>query len=222
MVLLVAIFAGAGGAHGPGPVAIAHAQHAADRGSASKIPDSVWSRMQGRSWHRGRGCPSPERLSLLTIPYRDFGGQRQTGRMIVARAVADQVLDVFAAIHRAGFPIASMRLVSDFGGSDARSMAANNTSAFNCRLKSSGRGLSDHARGLAIDINPVQNPYVARGRVQPVSARKYARPGNRRGASVGVITRNGPVVRAFRRIGWGWGGNWRRVRDYQHFSRSGR
>ena len=192
------------------------------RGTAAKIDDELWARIKGRSWHAGRGCPARSKLRVLAIPYIDFAGNTQDGRMIVAAAVSEDVLDVFAKLFRAGFAVARMRLMHTFDGDDRKSMRDNNTSAFNCRAKSSGGRLSSHAYGRAIDINPVQNPYLRKGRVLPAAGSAYARPSVRRRGGVGVIRNGGVVVRAFRGIGWHWGGNWRSVKDYQHFSQSGK
>ncbi|MEO1719999.1 MAG: M15 family metallopeptidase [Pseudomonadota bacterium] len=195
---------------------------AKDAGSIRPISDAMWQAMVGVSWHRGRGCTQRSGLRLLTVPYVDFSGAPQTGHLIVARDVARGVLSAFARMRSSGFRIARMEPVHVFGGSDARSMAANNTSGFNCRLKSSGRGLSEHAKGRAIDINPVQNPYVSRRGIFPPAGRTFATRVARRRGHIGLITRGGAAHQAFRSIGWGWGGNWRRLKDYQHFSKSGR
>jgi D-alanyl-D-alanine carboxypeptidase len=191
-------------------------------GQASAIDDATWQRMQGRTWRAGLGCPPRERLALLTVPHIDFDGAAQVGRMVVAADTARDVLSVFADLHAKRFPIASMRLVDEFEGDDDASMAANNTSAFNCRLAFGKDRLSEHSFGTAIDINPRQNPFVIDGRVMPAEGRAYATPAVRRKPQPGLITADDPVVRAFVRIGWGWGGEWTGKRDYQHFSRSGR
>ncbi|MGE3245914.1 MAG: M15 family metallopeptidase [Beijerinckiaceae bacterium] len=192
---------------------------AAERGSWRPLPDAIWQAMQGTSWHPGRGCPGREALALLAVPYRDFSGHAQTGQLVVARSVAVPVLTAFAAIYRSGFRIERMEPVSRFGGDDARSMAANNTSGFNCRSVPGTNRLSDHGRGLAIDINPVQNPWVQGGVADPPTGSAWALPTQRRtGAHPGLITPGGPVVRAFGQIGWRWGGNWRNTKDYQHFT----
>lgn len=196
--------------------------NATDRGSWKPIPDSVWQAMQGKSWHSGLGCPARETLALLTIPFLDFQGHIQTGELIVARTSASDILRAFANIKRSGFRIQQMKLVHTYGGNDDRSMAANNTSAFNCRKTTGSARLSEHSFGQAIDINPVQNPYVRRGKTLPPSGKAYDQPAERQPARTGVIARGGPVTRAFARIGWKWGGNWRTLKDYQHFSKNGR
>lgn len=204
------------------PVRATAQTKAPDRGTRQPIPDHIWQAMQNRSWHAGLPCPARNRLTYLKVPYRDFRGARRMGELIVARDVADRLLDAFAEIYRSGFRIARMELVHKYGGDDNRSMAANNTSAFNCRTVTGKKTLSQHSYGRAIDINPVQNPYVWRRGTQPPAGRDFDSPQERRSAHPGIIRHGGPVTRAFRRIGWKWGGNWRSSKDYQHFSANGR
>jgi len=186
------------------------------------IPKDIWKMMQGKSWHRNLSCPAYEDLAYLAVPYWDFEGRQRTGHMIVARDVTKDVLKAFALIYKSKFRIQSMRLIHEFGGNDDQSMTANNTSAFNCRRTTSGQRLSEHSYGRAIDINPVQNPYVTRRRTIPPAGRSYNSRQERTRAQRGLIQDNGPVVAAFLSIRWRWGGDWRRVKDYQHFSQSGR
>jgi hypothetical protein len=171
------------------------------------------------SWHRG--CPVPIKdLRLITMTYRGFDRANHVGEMVVHRSVARAVVRAFHAMYKAGYPIRRMRLIDDYRGDDDLSMAADNTSAFNCRRVTGGSSWSQHAYGWAVDINPVENPYVsARGEVLPPAGRKYA---DRRSRARGVIHHGDAVWRAFHSIGWGWGGDWRSFRDYQHFSATGR
>ena len=112
------------------------------------------------SWRDG--CPVPlADLRYVVVSYRGFDGADHTGELVVAASVAGTVTEVFRDLYDSGYPIASMRLVDDFGGSDDASMAANNTSAFNCRPVTGGGGFSEHSYGTAIDLNPVQNPYLS-------------------------------------------------------------
>lgn len=171
------------------------------------------------SWRRG--CPvALKNLRLITMSHIGFDNVGHWGEMVVHKRVAADVVRVFRALYRAKYPIRRMRLVDAYKGDDDRSMAADNTSAFNCRKVTSGSEWSQHAYGWAIDINPVENPYVTRsGKVLPPAGRKYA---DRRSRARGVIHRGDVVWRAFRSIGWGWGGSWRSIKDYQHFSITGR
>jgi hypothetical protein len=113
-----------------------------------------------------------------------------------------------------------MQLVDVYSGDDDRSMAANNTSAFNCRKVAGTSKWSEHAYGRAIDVNPVQNPYVTRsGKVSPATGKRWA---NRAQGLPGMIHSGDKTVKAFAAIGWKWGGTWRGARDYQHFSSTGK
>jgi hypothetical protein len=171
------------------------------------------------SWRPG--CPVPlADLRLLRLSYWGFDGSAHSGELVVHADVADDVVGVFRRLFDARFPIRRMRLIDEYGADDGRSMAANNTSAFNCRRSTGDPSVwSEHAYGRAIDINPVQNPYVSSsGAVDPAAGAAYVgRPAGARG----LIEAEGVVVKAFRSIGWGWGGDWTRSKDYQHFSRSG-
>jgi hypothetical protein len=168
------------------------------------------------------GCPiAPARLRLVRLSYWGFDGSRHIGRLVVARRVTGDVVMVFRRLYRARFPIRRMAPVSAYHGSDDASMAADNTSGFNCRGAVGSRtgGWSMHAYGEAIDVNPVENPYVLGRRVLPPTGRAYLdRSRGRRGMAVA----GGMLVRAFESVGWQWGGRWAASRDYQHFSTTGR
>lgn len=169
------------------------------------------------SWRPG--CPVPlEDLRYVTVTHRDFAGSAVQGELVVHADAAEAVVTVFRALFEAGYPVRSLRLVDDFGASDDASMAADNTSAFNCRAITGGTGWSEHAYGRAIDLNPVENPYVRDGSVAPDAGREFAdRPD-----VPGVLHPDDQVVRAFASVGWLWGGDWTSPIDYQHFSPSGR
>ena len=168
------------------------------------------------SWHQG--CPVPlTDLRYLTLRYHGPDGDSHTGEVVVAAAVADDVVAVFRQLFDDGFVIASMRLVDDFSGGDDRSMDADNTSAFNCRPVTGGSGFSEHSYGTAIDINPVENPYLSGDLVLPAAGREFLdRPD-----LPGVIRHGDATWLAFADVGWSWGGDWSDPVDYQHFSLSG-
>ncbi|KUF12252.1 M15 family metallopeptidase [Pseudoponticoccus marisrubri] len=195
---------------------------AGETGTVSEIPDAMWARMEGVSWHADLDCPAREALRLLDIPYTDFAGVAQSGQMIVAASHAEEVLEIFAEARAGGFRIARMQPVHMFFGKDDLSMQANNTSAFNCRLTTSGSRLSDHAFGTAIDINPVQNPFVTRTKTLPEAGAAYDSAEERAAGQMGVLVPGDAMITAFKARGWGWGGDWRSLKDYQHFSVSGR
>jgi hypothetical protein len=171
------------------------------------------------SWRTG--CPvAPSELRRLRLPYWGFDGRRRVGALIVHREVTGAVTGVFRRLYEARFPIRHIEPVDVYRGSDDASMAADNTSAFNCRfaVASGPRRWSVHAYGRAIDVNPVENPYLLDGRVLPAAGRAYVdRSAYRRGMAVP----RGALVQAFAAAGWRWGGFWS-TPDYQHFSATGR
>jgi len=182
------------------------------------LPDDLRARMVGVTWREG--CPvALDDLSLVTLPHYDLDGAVQTGRLIVATGHAAGVVQVFDALFQARFPVASMRPAHEFGGDDDRIMAANNTSAFNCRPVAGGTRYSDHSYGHALDLNPLINPYVRGDRVEPPGGRAYL---SRDPSVAGLIVAEGAVVSAFAAAGWKWGGFWKSAKDYQHFSVTGR
>ena len=137
-------------------------------------PMQVWQDMRGKSWKPNQGCASRDRLVLLTVPFRDFAGRPATGELVVAKSVAAVLARIFTEIYdSAAFRIERMDRVDKYGGSDTASMAANNTSAFNCRPVEGTTTLSAHASGLAVDINPVQNPWVKGNEVDPEAGRPF-------------------------------------------------
>ena len=187
-------------------------------GETVAIPSELQSLMAGVSWHAklpgGFAPPRFEDLRLLRISHWSLDGAQSKGELIVAKRVAENVLRVFEQIYAVRFPIAKMNLMHTYGGSDLGSMDDNNSSGFNARLIAGTQVASRHAYGLAIDINPLQNPYVTRGNVQPAAAKPYV---NRALQRPGMLRPRGPVVRAFANIGWVWGGQWRTIKDYHHF-----
>ncbi len=171
------------------------------------------------SSHRA-GCPVPvSDLRLVAVAHRGEDGRAQQGEIVVHADVAQAVVGVFRALYDAGFPLTRVATVEEFGSDDDRVMAANVTSGYNCRQKTGGSGFSEHAYGRAIDVNPVQNPYVQGTQVLPPAGRRYL---DRTDVRPGMVVAGDVVVRAFAAAGWEWGGDFRSLRDYQHFSESGR
>lgn len=185
-------------------------------GRSLAISEHVQQEMRGRSWHADPACPPFSELRLLQLSHHDFDGSVQLGELVVHADVADEVIAIFERLFAARFPIARMERVDRFGGSDEASMAANNTSAFNFRRVQGTNVLSHHARGLAIDINPVQNPWVRGDRVDPAAGRAFL---DRTQHRPGMIVRPGPVVSAFEAFGWYWGADFDDMQDYHHFSK---
>ena len=168
------------------------------------------------------GCPVPlEDLRHLRLSHWDFTGRVRQGELVIAEKHADDVVAIFRTLYEARFPLQRMKLMSEYGGDDDRSMAANNTSGFNCRTVAGTTRWSQHSFGAAIDLNPVQNPYVTAAGVSPEAGEKYARSGDRRASVKGLIVADSVVVEAFREAGWEWGGDWNTPKDYQHFSAAG-
>ena len=199
----------------PGAAAAGSPNRPAFASSVRPVDGEIAARMV-HSWRAG--CPVPLRdLRYVRLTHVRFDGSVRRGELVVHRDAAADVVSVFRRLYATGFPIRRMRLVDDYRGSDAASMAADNTSAFNCRRTGSGSRWSEHAYGRALDINPVQNPYVAGSTVQPPAGRDYV---DRSPPRRGMVGRG--VVSAFAAVGWGWGGSWRYSKDYQHFSASGR
>ena len=168
------------------------------------------------SWHPG--CPvGPGSLRVLRLTYLGFDGRAHTGTLVVSAKVASDVRYAFRRLYEKRFPIRGMKRVDLYGGSDNRSMAADNTSAFNCRkaVQAGPATWSNHAYGVAVDINPRENPYVLGGKVLPPAGSAYL---NRSSKAKGVIHARGPVVGVFSSLGFRWGGVWSNP-DYQHFDR---
>jgi hypothetical protein len=166
------------------------------------------------------GCPvGPADLRTIRLTHWGFDGRVHDGAIVVHRRVAGDVVAVFRRLFAARFPLRRARPVSAYRGSDDASMAADNTSGFNCRFVAGTRSWSMHASGLAIDVNPVENPYVSGGRVSPPAGRRWLDRGD---ARAGMAVEGGALVRAFEAVGWSWGGRWAGTPDYQHFSATGR
>jgi len=184
----------------------------------SPITMELADRMTPSSWRDG--CPVPlADLRYLRIAYLAFDDTRQIGEMVVHHDVVDDMRTVFGQLFAARVPIRRMNLIDDYDGDDFVSIEANNTSAFNCRVVTGGNRWSEHAFGRAIDINPIENPYVSHGRTSHPASSSFL---DRTDVRPGMATEGGPLVAAFDRVGWSWGGRWNEPVDYQHFSLSGR
>jgi hypothetical protein len=180
------------------------------------VPAQLVERIRHTTWHPG--CPvPPKQLRQLTLTYNDFSNTPRTGTLLVDRDVADEVVRLFRDLYRMGFQIEQMVPIEEYGGNDDASMAANNTSGFNCRDTTGKPGVfSNHSWGRAIDINPLTNPYVKGGTVLPPAGRQYL---DRTKAFKGSILKDSFVVHEFEKAGWTWGGRWPDRQDYQHFEK---
>jgi hypothetical protein len=170
------------------------------------------------SWRPG--CPvGVEGLREVRLSYWGFDDRAHSGTIVVAASVTAAVTSVFRQLFDQRFPIRRMEPVDAFGGDDDASMAADNTSGFNCRnaVSSGPPHWSAHAYGQAIDVNPVENPYLLDGGVLPPSGAAYV---DRSSYRPGMAVRGGQLPAAFASVGWSWGGLWASP-DYQHFSATG-
>jgi hypothetical protein len=163
------------------------------------------------------GCPvGPAELRTVVVAYWGFDAKPRVGRIVVSRRVAPSIARGFRTLWDARFPIRRLQPVSAYRGSDDASMAADNTSAFNCRFVGGTSRWSRHAYGDAIDVNPVENPYIRGATVSPPTGRAYL---DRSRARRGMAVPDGVLVRAFAAVGWKWGASFG---DYKHFSTTGR
>lgn len=172
----------------------------------------------GASWHPG--CPvGADELSQVPVTYWGFDDQAHSGSIVVNASVAGAVGDVFGALYEQRFPLRRVEPVTAFGGDDNASMDADNTSGFNCRaaVADGPARWSAHAYGLAIDVNPRENPYLLDGAVLPPAGAVYV---DRSDVRPGMAVAGGPLTTAFTAAGWSWGGAWTSP-DYQHFSTTG-
>ena len=193
--------------------------------SVEPIPDSVFVRMQGKSYAKGCTTPRSE-LRYLRCLHVTADGRTLVGEMVLHHSIADRVLTILRKLYDARYPIECMRLIDDYDANDERSMTANNSSAFNFRFVSGTRRVSKHGRGLAVDINPLYNPCrktitktqggktTTRTVVEPAAGRPYV---DRTKRFDYKITRDDLCCRLFREAGFRWGGDWKHTKDYQHF-----
>jgi hypothetical protein len=204
----------------PAPDDEATAGDALPRWGIHAIGPDLREELTGRNWHPG--CPvGLDDLVEVTVRYVDFHGDVRSGPLIVARSVARDVLWVFRRLFRNGFPIKHVAIPRKWHPTRRADFFTTRsvTAGFNCRPVTEGTTFSQHAYGWAIDINPLQNPYVrADGSVLRRAARAYL---DRSQDLPGMIHPGDVVVRSFARIGWEWGGDYQSIKDYMHFSLTG-
>jgi len=151
-------------------------------------------------------------LSLLDIEYYSFDNKLHQGQILIHSDLSIDVEKIFKVIKENKFPIGKVIPIVKYNWLDSLSMKDNNTSAFNFRMVKGTAILSAHAKGYAIDINPMLNPQLKNGKSIPYNS-------NYDPNVPGTITENSIVVKIFKRLGWRWGGNWKRTKDYQHFEK---
>jgi hypothetical protein len=187
------------------------------KGFASRVTSPAPSKVIARSTWK-QACPvAAADLAWVRLAFWGFDGRRHTGELLVNGSVADQIVTVFRQLYVARFPMEEMRITRRDELDAPPTGDGNNTGAFACRPATGASSYSQHAYGLAVDVNPFQNPYVNGDVVLPELASSYL---EREWKRPGMI--NGQVVRAFDSIGWSWGGAWQSLKDYQHFSQNGR
>lgn len=179
------------------------------------IPKSVYEKMLGKSIPN-KDLVDISQLSYLTITYYGFDDKPHIGEMIVNKSVDNEVLDIFKELFEKKYPIEKMRLIDEYNADDNLAMKDNNTSAFNYRVIEGSNVLSNHAKGLAIDINTLINPMVKNGQVSPKEGEKYI---DRTINAKGMIKKGDACYEAFIKRGWTWGGDWNTLKDYQHFEK---
>ena len=187
--------------------------------TSQAIPDSVWLTMQGKTWHDNPYIRRSD-LRYLRISHYDLEERVHVGEMICNKLIADKLLAIFSELYAAHYPIQRMRLPDNYDADDERQMRDNNTSCFCYRNVSGSKNLSKHARGLAIDINTLYNPYIRYSKkdgsriVEPATAVKYC---DRKANFPYKITTSDLCYKLFTKYGFTWGGAWRTMKDYQHF-----
>ena len=188
--------------------------------SVQPIPDSVFLRMQGRSWPEGCAVRRAD-LRYLRLSHFDAEKNEHVGEMVCNKVIANDLLEIFRELYRQKYPIQRIRLIDDYEAEDERSMRDNNTSCFCYRKVSGTTKLSKHATGMAVDVNTLYNPYVRTGKngrriVEPATAVKYV---DRSKSFPYKIVKGDLLYRLFIRHGFKWGGSWRTVKDWQHFEK---
>lgn len=177
--------------------------------------------IEGNSWRNS--CPvSLEDLRYLRVKHIDFRGKEMMGEIVVHKGVAVEVTEIFKNLYETAYPIKKMKLVSSYKGNDWQSIEADNTSAFNCRNATGSKQWSKHSYGKAIDINPIENPYVSRqGHISHKASLTYRKRAHTNATfkDKAILLKNDQTVQLFKKYDWEWGGDWHGVKDYQHFSK---
>ncbi len=190
------------------------------RWSVDRLGPELRAALVGRTWHRG--CPVPLRdLRVVTVRYHGFDAEVHAGLLVLNERVAGDVLWVFRRLFRHDFPIRDVALAHRWHPTRPSDWydTSDRTASFNCRPVTNGTTLSQHSYGWAVDVNPLENPYVnGDGTVLRRAAKPYL---DRSQNLPGMIHPGDLVVRSFARIGWSWGGDWHTLKDYMHFSLTG-
>ncbi len=193
---------------------------AADEFYVSEIPDDIFEKMQGKSYKEDCTVPR-EDLRYVHVLHMGFDGETKEGELVVNKAIADDVCDIFEKLYEADYPIEKIRLVDEYDADDEASMSDNNSSAFNFRFISHTTKISKHGLGMAVDINTLYNPYVktvdGKRSVEPANASDYV---DRSADFPYKIDHDDLCYRLFKEHGFSWGGDWQHSKDYQHFEKN--
>ena len=186
----------------------------------SEIPDDIFEKMQGKSYKADCTVPR-EDLRYVHVLHMGFDGETKEGELVVNKAIADDVCDIFEKLYEADYPIEKIRLIDEYDADDEASMSDNNSSAFNFRFISHTTKISKHGLGMAVDINTLYNPYVktvdGKRSVEPANASDYV---DRSADFPYKIDHDDLCYRLFKEHGFSWGGDWQHSKDYQHFEKN--
>ena len=187
---------------------------------SEEISDSIFCIMKGKSYKKNCNISRCD-LRYLKVLHKNLQGETILGEMVCNKAIASDLLDIFRELYDAGYPIERMVLIDNYNADDEASMKANNSSSFNFRFIAGTNKLSNHSKGMAVDINPLYNPYVKRRAngtvwVSPECASSYV---NRKKKFNYKISGKDLCVKLFKRHGFSWGGDWKSLKDYQHFEK---
>jgi hypothetical protein len=180
------------------------------------LSEEVINKINGVSWKQGAPVELKD-LSYVKVLHWGFDGKEHIGELIVHKKVAKEVAQIFRELYEAKFPIEKIKLIDEYNANDDLSMEDNNTSAFCYREVAGKKGtLSKHSYGIAIDINPIQNPYIKGEKISPAAGKEYK---NRKNVKKGMIVKGDICYKVFKERGWIWGGEWKTLKDYQHFQK---
>ena len=195
------------------------AQVLSDGFTQGEITDAIFARIKGKSFKDNCTTPRAD-LRYLQVLHYNKEGEVLKGEMICHQSIANDLLAIFQELYKAKYPIERMKLVDEYDADDEASMRANNSSTFNFRYVSGTKSLSRHSRGMAVDINPLYNPYVrqrnGRTLVEPANAQPYV---DRTKDFPYKIVKGDLCYRLFKKYGFTWGGEWKNSKDYQHFEK---
>lgn len=183
----------------------------------SEIDEVIFSRIKGKSFKENCTIPKKD-LRYVHILHKNLEGQTLKGEIVCNKKIASILLDIFKELYKNNYPIQKVKLIDEYNADDEKSMSDNNSSCFNFRFISYSKTLSNHAKGLAVDINPLYNPYIktlnGKKHIEPASAEQFA---DRNKNFPYKIDENDLCYKLFTEAGFEWGGNWKNVKDYQHF-----